>query len=142
MSGTFWFRRVGGFPCLHPCLFAPILFSLHSRTKGVHTVNTDMPAVAEVFRFWKLAVVAGVKCSLSLVFPFGTTSFRPDWKVCIAQPRSRLRNFGPSARPGAQILEIFFSGAQFTKARMQNAIAQFLKRVERAEMVHRTGNTQ
>jgi guanylate kinase len=44
-----------------------------------------------------------------------------------------LRNFGPSARPGAQILEIFFSGAQFTKARMQNAIAQFLKRVERAE---------
>ncbi len=26
----------------------------------------------------------------------------------------------------------FFSGAQFTKARMQNAIAQFLKRVERA----------
>ena len=65
----------------------------------------------------------------------------PDWKVCIAQPRSRLRNFGPSARPGAQILEIFFSGAQFTKARMQNAIAQFLKRVERAELAHRTGNT-
>ncbi len=41
-----------------------------------------------------------------------------------------------------QILEIFFSGAQFTKARMQNAIVQFLKRVERAEMAHRTGNTQ
>ncbi len=59
----------------------------------------------------------------------------PDWKVCIiAQPKSRLRNFGPSARPGAQILKIYFSGAQFEKVRMQNAIAQFLKRVERAEM--------
>ncbi len=30
-------------------------------------------------------------------------------EVCIAQPRSRLRNFGASARPRAQILEILFS---------------------------------
>ncbi len=57
----------------------------------------------------------------------------PDWNVCIAQPA----NFGPSARPDAQILEIFFSGAQFTKAHMQNAIPQFLKRVERAEIERR-----
>ena len=67
-------------------------------------------------------------------FPHNLTVRIPDWKVCIAQPRSRLRNFGPSARPGAQILKIYFSGAQFEKVRMQNAIAQFLKRVERAEM--------
>ncbi len=37
-----------------------------------------------------------------------------DWKVCIAQSKSRLHNFGPSARPGAQILEIFFSGNIFS----------------------------
>ncbi len=67
----------------------------------------------------------------------GINSTSDVWKFCIAQPRSRLRNFGKLRN-----LEIFFSGAQFTKVRMQNAIAQFLKRVERAEMAHRTGNMQ
>jgi hypothetical protein len=30
--------------------------------------------------------------------------FQTDWKVCIAQPRSRVRNFGRNARLDAQIL--------------------------------------
>ena len=49
----------------------------------------------------------------------------PDWKVCIAQPISRLRNFGTSAHPDAQILKILLSDAQFENAaRRKNDITQ------------------
>ena len=37
----------------------------------------------------------------------------PDWKVCIAQPRSRVRNFGQNARLEAQILEMLRKNAHF-----------------------------
>ena len=37
----------------------------------------------------------------------------PDWKVCIAQPRSRVRNFGQNARLEAQILEMLRRNAHF-----------------------------
>ena len=51
----------------------------------------------------------------------------PDWKVCIAQPRYRLRNFGTSARPDAQILKILLSDAQFENAALRkNDIAQLM----------------
>ena len=49
-------------------------------------------------------------------------SGRPDWKVCIVQPRSRLRSFGANARPGAQILKILSSGAQFRNVARQKMI--------------------
>jgi hypothetical protein len=41
----------------------------------------------------------------------------PDWKVCIAQPRSRVRNFGRNARLDAQILEMFRRNAHFRNQR-------------------------
>ena len=67
---------------------------------------------------------------------YGMYGMVPDWKVCIAQPISRLRNFGTSAGPDAQILKILLSDAQFENAaRRKNDITQ-LFRVVRGKMYY------
>ena len=79
----------------------------------------------------KYILCAGRTCCCNDIDPL-----IPDWKVCIVQPISQLRNFGTSARPDVQILKILLSDAQFENAvRRKNYIMQ-LFRAARGKMYY------
>jgi hypothetical protein len=59
----------------------------------------------------------------------------PDWKVCIAQPRSRVRNFGRNARLDAQILEMFRRNAHFRNQRRLSALLKSYCTIFRAQVL-------
>ena len=66
--------------------------------------------------------------------------YMPDWKVCSAQLRSRLRNFGTKRASRHADLGKCFSDAHFGKARVRNVIAQFGKCTKRASLASRLCN--
>ena len=70
--------------------------------------------------------VAGCKCHLAHI---------PDWKVCIVQPRSRLRNFGTKRASRRADLGKCFSDSQ-TRILVKRECEMLLRNLESAPNAH------
>ena len=64
---------------------------------------------------------------------YSANSVWSDWKVCIAQPRSRVRYFGRNARLDAHILEMFRRNAHFRNQRRLSALLKSYCTIFRAQ---------